>query len=93
MSNDEGVSKHYSHGSLLKAIQDAITKLGKTIDSVTIEDLSPVDEFHIGTKSADILQITYQCEIKKNKIIGTGKAKGIKKYEILVRFGRLDSLE
>jgi len=46
-----------------------------------------------GTKSADRLQITYQCEIKKNKIIGTGKAKGIKKYEILVRFARLDSLE
>jgi hypothetical protein len=46
-----------------------------------------------GTKSADILQITYQCEIKKNKIIGTGKAKGIKKYEILVRFARLDSLK
>jgi len=43
MSNDEEVSKHYSHGSLLKAIQEAITKLGKTIDSVAIEDLSPVE--------------------------------------------------
>ena len=52
MSNDEEVSKHYSHGSLLKAIQEAITKLGKTIDSVTIEDLSPVDEFHIGGRFA-----------------------------------------
>jgi hypothetical protein len=37
---------------LLKAIQEAITKLGKTIDNVTIEDLSPVDEFHIGGRFA-----------------------------------------
>lgn len=34
MPNDEAVSKHYSHRNLLKAIQKAITKLGKTIDSV-----------------------------------------------------------
>jgi len=46
-----------------------------------------------GTKYADKLQITYQCEIKKNKITGTGKAKGIKKHEILIRLTRLDSLE
>ena len=52
MSNDEEVSKHYSHGSLLEEIQEAITKLGKTVDSVTIEDLSPVDEFHIGGRFA-----------------------------------------
>lgn len=52
MSNDEEVSRHYAHGSLLEAIQEAITKLGITIDSVTIEDLSPVDEFHIGGRFA-----------------------------------------
>jgi len=52
MSIDDAVSKHYSHGSLLKAIQEAITKLGKTIESVTIEDLAPVDEFHIGGRLA-----------------------------------------
>ncbi len=52
MSNDKAVSEHYSHGDLLKSIQAAIAKLGKTIDSVTIEDLAPVDEFHIGGRQA-----------------------------------------
>jgi len=52
MSIDNAVSKHYLHGDLLKAIQTAITKLGKTVDSVTIEDLAPVDEFHIGGRLA-----------------------------------------
>ena len=52
MSNDKAVSEHYVHGNLLKAIQAALPELGKTIDNVTIEDLAPVDEFHIGGRQA-----------------------------------------
>lgn len=52
MSYDKTVSEHYTHGELLGAIQASVTKLGKTIDSVTIEDLAPVDEFHIGGRHA-----------------------------------------
>lgn len=40
------------HGDLLEAIQFAITRLGKTIDSITIDDLAPVDEFNIGGRMA-----------------------------------------
>ncbi|MEN8207480.1 MAG: class I SAM-dependent methyltransferase [Pseudomonadota bacterium] len=52
MSIDKAVAENYLHGDLLKAIQAAVTKLGKTVDSVTIEDLAPVDEFHIGGRLA-----------------------------------------
>lgn len=52
MSNDKAISDHYLHGDLLADIQDAIVKLGKTIENVTIEDLAPVDEFHIGGRQA-----------------------------------------
>ena len=52
MSSDKEVSKHYEHGQLLKAIQAALPQLGKTIDNLTIEDLAPVDEFHIGGRQA-----------------------------------------
>jgi len=51
-SDDKAVSEHYTHGELLEAIQSSIIKLGKSIDSVTIEDLAPVDEFHIGGRLA-----------------------------------------
>jgi SAM-dependent methyltransferase len=68
MSNDKAVSEHYVHGDLLVAIQTAITKLGKTVDSVTIEDLAPVDEFHIGGRQATDaflgqLNISEQCHM------------------------------
>lgn len=46
------VSEHYTHGDLLGAIQASIGKLGKTVDNVTVEDLGPVDEFHIGGRIA-----------------------------------------
>ena len=52
MPDDQSVSEHYSHGNLLNAIRTSIAELGKTIDTVTIEDLSSVDEFHIGGRLA-----------------------------------------
>jgi len=52
MTNEKTVSEHYSHGNLLLAIQTSINKLGKTVDDITIEDLAPVDEFHIGGRLA-----------------------------------------
>lgn len=48
MSYDKDVSEHYAHGKLLGAIQASVTKLGKTIDNITTQDLAAVDEFHIG---------------------------------------------
>jgi SAM-dependent methyltransferase len=52
MLDDKSVSDHYLHGDLLNAIQSSLAGLGKTVDSVTIEDLAPVDEFHIGSRPA-----------------------------------------
>lgn len=52
MISDKVISGHYLHGDLLQAIQASITKLGKTVNDVTIEDLGPVDEFHIGGRIA-----------------------------------------
>jgi ubiquinone/menaquinone biosynthesis C-methylase UbiE len=46
------VSEHYAHGDLLGSIHTGITALGKTPDSVTVHDLAPVDEFHIGGRQA-----------------------------------------
>ena len=48
MSHHKVIAEHYTRGDLLAAIQDALATLGKTAENVTIEDLAPVDEFHIG---------------------------------------------
>lgn len=52
MPAQQDVSKHYTHGNLVAAIRSGIESLGKTINSVTVDDLAPVDEFHIGGRQA-----------------------------------------
>lgn len=52
MSYEQSISDHYLHGNLLGAIEAAIPKLGKTLAEVTVDDLGPVDEFHIGGRAA-----------------------------------------
>ena len=52
MSHDQSVLNNYHHGELLEAIETALPKIGKTTDTVTEEDLAPVDEFHIGGRVA-----------------------------------------
>lgn len=52
MSYDNSVSEHYLHGHLLKAIEAALPALNKTPESLTIEDLAPIDEFHVGGRLA-----------------------------------------
>ena len=46
------ISKHYTHGSLLDAIRAGLDRLGRSPGTVGIDDLGPVDEFHIGGRAA-----------------------------------------
>jgi ubiquinone/menaquinone biosynthesis C-methylase UbiE len=52
MSYEDSVADHYLHGQLLKSIKAALPKLGKTIDTITAQDLAVMDEFHIGGRGA-----------------------------------------
>ena len=50
--SDEDVSAHYACAGLLVAIREGVARLGKTPATVMVEDLAPVDEFHIGGRQA-----------------------------------------
>lgn len=52
MPTQDDVSGHYTHGSLIEAISSALATIGKTADTVTVDDLAPVDENHIGGRRA-----------------------------------------
>jgi hypothetical protein len=66
MPTQQDISTHYTHGNLVAAIRSGVESLGKTIDSVTVDDLAPVDEFHTGGRQAsehfiDQLGVTPIC--------------------------------
>jgi ubiquinone/menaquinone biosynthesis C-methylase UbiE len=68
MPDNNMVSDHYTHGSLLDAIRQGIAELGKTESDVTLEDLGPVEEFHIGGRQAsaeflDQLELTPDADV------------------------------
>ena len=46
------VSSHYTHGDLLNAIDAALAKAGKNPATPRLEDLAPVDEFHVRGRDA-----------------------------------------
>ncbi|MEM7797870.1 MAG: methyltransferase domain-containing protein [Chloroflexota bacterium] len=55
MTTAEAISTHYENGgNLLDAIKVGIAKLGKTPETITIDDIAPVDEFHIGGRPATV---------------------------------------
>lgn len=68
MTTGQDISTHYTHGDLIATIRSGIESLGKTINSVTVDDLAPVDEFHIGGRQAsehflDQLELTPERHI------------------------------
>jgi SAM-dependent methyltransferase len=52
MTNTRAVEDHYSQGQLLTRIEAGVRAAGKTPETVTIDDLAPVEEFHIGGRQA-----------------------------------------
>ncbi len=52
MDFTDKVSAHYHHGDLLETIRAGLAQLGIAPHDASIEDLGPVDEFHIGGRAA-----------------------------------------
>ncbi|HRD75380.1 MAG TPA: methyltransferase domain-containing protein [Hyphomicrobiaceae bacterium] len=52
MSIDQGIISHYTKGRVLERTLEALRTLGKDPTHPTIDDLAPLDEFHIGGREA-----------------------------------------
>ena len=72
ISYENTVSDHYVHGSLLSVIKSALPAIGKTTENVTIEDLAPVDEFHIGGRFATDHLCDQFMSSGNNKVLDVG---------------------
>lgn len=48
------VASHYARGNLSATILDALRRAGKNIDALTIDDLAPVDQFHVRGKQSTL---------------------------------------
>ena len=94
MPGEQEISTHYTHGDLTAAIRSGIEKLGKTIDSVTVDDLAPVDEFHIGGRQASEHFLDQFGLTPDNRILDVGCGLGGPARFVASRYGcRVDGID
>jgi ubiquinone/menaquinone biosynthesis C-methylase UbiE len=53
-TTEQDVVRHWSHGSLERAILDGLAAMGRDLDHVQPEDLAAVDELHMGGHEATV---------------------------------------
>lgn len=54
MNVEQQVAKHYTHGTLVTAIFEALKASGKDTEKIAPVDLAGVDEFHLGWRAATV---------------------------------------
>jgi ubiquinone/menaquinone biosynthesis C-methylase UbiE len=52
VSEDEPSSLHYELPGLLERITNGFSKMGKNVNDISVDDLAPIDEFHLGGPKA-----------------------------------------
>lgn len=62
MAEDSDLVEHYGGTGLLAAIEAGLSELGRSPQTATVDDLAPVDEFHIGGRSASV-ELSQQLEV------------------------------
>ena len=50
----KSVDQHYGREDLASSILEALTRAGVDVEDLTLDDLAPIDEFHIGGRDATI---------------------------------------
>jgi ubiquinone/menaquinone biosynthesis C-methylase UbiE len=68
MDEEIEVASHYVHGSLIQAIEEGLNRQGKTISTISIDDVSSIDEFHIGGRQASEDFVT-QMELEEQSLV------------------------
>jgi ubiquinone/menaquinone biosynthesis C-methylase UbiE len=87
LNMNDDVTAHYTHGELLERILAGVEAIGKTPESVTVDDLAPVDEFHIGGRQASE-EFINQLELSTDyHVLDVGCGLGGTSRFVATRFG------
>jgi SAM-dependent methyltransferase len=88
--NDErAVNEHWGREGLERAILDALAAAGKDVDTLTIDDLAPADQFHGGGKAATE-RLARLAELRSGmRVLDVGGGLGGPARTLAARFGCL----
>ena len=81
------IEAHYTRGHLIRAITEGLAGLGRTPQSVTPDELSPVDEFHVGGRQATE-ELMQQLHLAKDvRVLDVGSGLGGPARFVASRYG------
>ena len=72
MVNEKFVTAHYENNNLFEMIEQGLKALAVDLGNVRIEDLSPVDEFHLGGADGTRFVIEELKKVKKGEFLDIG---------------------
>lgn len=87
MSERQSVASHYTHGALIDAIREGVARLGKTPATLSVDDLGPVEEFHIGGRAATENFLDQLCPGPDDHILDIGCGIGGASRFVAYRYG------
>ena len=70
------VSQHYGTAGLVERIRTALMQAGKQLDSLTLEDLAPMDQFHTGGLAATRELIAFAEVMPGSHVLDVGSGLG-----------------
>jgi len=87
MTDTREVAAHYARDSLLAAIERGIVAMGRNPAELTVDDLAPVDEFHIGGREATDALIGQLAPAADQHLLDVGCGLGGASRYVAARFG------
>jgi ubiquinone/menaquinone biosynthesis C-methylase UbiE len=68
MNIDALVEKHYGFGGIMVKIEAGLNLAGKDVNSLTVDDLAPIDEFHIRGREST-LEVAKLAKLKASDLV------------------------
>jgi ubiquinone/menaquinone biosynthesis C-methylase UbiE len=87
MSTETDVAAHYGRASLIEAIDAALVKAGKDPQKLSLEDLAPIDEFHLRGRAATAELGAHLNLRADDKLLDVGSGLGGPSRQLAVTYG------
>ncbi len=71
-STERSVASHYAHGTLEETIIGALRTIGRSRDGLSIEDLAPVEEYHIRGREATRELLSWTSPTARSRVLDVG---------------------